>query len=391
MKIKKLLIILFIVVLCSSFIKYEHFYTFKLKFNEDPIPPLSENNIQIKNKISSNKRIWIVFTKSIDWNVLTNNWDFYINNNITTGTKIGANDSMMYFGPIEKNSIFSCKYKKSGKPEWISGKCSISPIIPVNDFDTAELTALEWTFNPNGNFNPDLSALEGINIKADMKVLNGVNCDTSKEKICKIDFNDSKVKKFISEKKGINSVRRPKWVREEDLKYAGYNDKEKKEQSPCGYTSKEKQDCIKCPFDKDPCKGGDDLLNLCYPRSISARWGCYKWWANPNNKKAKDWLGVYETGDTCIGSYRWVFDETGIYHPNKGEELTTLNDKYWSEGDKWDIDSIKFKCATNKPTTDELKRECKGLPVSKLIGPAINCEGMNEKTQLIFTIYDVLV
>ena len=389
MKIKKLLIILFIVILCSSFIKYEHFYTFKLKFkDEDPIPPLSENNVQIRN--ISNKRIWIVFTKSIPWNDLTNNWDFYINNNITIGTKIGANDSMMYFGPIENNTIFSCKYKKSGKPNWISGKCSISPIEPDYSFDTAELTGLEWTFNPGGNFNPDLSGLEGINIKADMEVLNGENCDTSDKKICKIDFNNEKVKKYISEKNGIKSVRRPEWNPNTDWQYAGYNDKNKQEQSPCGLTSKDKQDCIKCPFDNDPCKGGYDLLNPCYPRSISARWGCYKWWANPDNQKAKDWLEVYETGDKCIGSYRWVFDETGIYHPNKDEPLSTLNDKYWTEGDEWNKDSIKYKCATNRPTTDELKRDCKGLPVSKLIGPAINCGGMNENTRLIFTIYDVL-
>ena len=395
--IYSLILILFFTVVFSSFIKYEHLTTFKLKFKSDEpdipdIPDNNNNNVQIKNV--SNQGIYIVFTKGPGnyWDELISNWDFYKDNTVITGTKIGANDSMMYFGPIQNNSIFSCKYNKHGIPKWESGKCCIISIAPSSDFDAAGLTALEWTFNPGGNFNPDLSALEGINIKADMEVLHGNGCDTTDKKICKINFNDPKVTKYIKTTNGIKRITRPEWDPNTDWQYAGYNDKNKQEQSPCGLTSKDKQDCIKCPFANDPCTGvtKEVTLNDCYPRSISAKWGCYKWWANPKNQKAQDWLDIYKTGEGCKDSYRWVFDETGIYLPDGSSELLTLDKKFWSEGDKWDNTSIKWECATNKPTTDVLKQKCVGLPVPKINGPNINCASAGRDTKLIYTIYEVL-
>jgi hypothetical protein len=395
-KILYLSLILFFIIVFSSFMRYEHFDTiFKLKFGKDKpdkpdIPDNNNNNVQIKNV--SNKDIYIVFTKGPGdyWNELDNNWYFYKDTTVITGITIGLNDSMTYFGPIQNTSIFSCKYKKQDSPKWISGKCCIISSEPPSDFDAAGLTALEWTFNPGDSFNPDLSALEGINIKADMEVLHGNGCDTTDKKICKIDFNDPKVPKYIKTTKGIKRIIRPEWDRNTDWQYAGYNDENKQEQSPCGLTSKDKQDCIKCPFDNNPCKEGDDLLNPCYPRSISAKWGCYKWWANPKNHKAQDWLDIYKTGEGCKDSYRWVFDETGIYLPDGSSKLPTLNKKFWNEGDEWNKNSIEWQCATSRPTTPDLKSKCKGLPVSKINAPNINCASAGIDTKLIYTIYEVL-
>ena len=49
------------------------------------------------------------------------------------------------------------------------------------------------------------------------------------------------------------------------------------------------------------------------------RWGCYKWWKDPNNIQAKNWLDKYK--DNCP-IYGWTYDEL---------ELNGKTSKNWNE------------------------------------------------------------
>lgn len=403
-----LFMFLLILMILSSFINVEHFlYNFNIKF-KSKVKPIDNNNHQIQIKNFSQKDIYIIFTKSDDelWEILVKNWEFYLNTNenITTTKKITKNDSYMYFRSIPSGSLFSCKYVGNlPLPKWISGKCCITSVEPNDNFVSTGLTGLEWTFNPDedGAFNPDLSALEGINIQADMQVLHGsdINCDTTDKKTCKIDFTHKNVTPFIKEDiNGIKSVRRPVW-KDEYIQYTGYEN-DGKTHSKCGFSDNNPNtyDCIECPFGTDPCKGvtADVTLSPCYPLSIDYRWGCYKWWSNPNNPVAQSWLKVYETGEGCTNSYRWVFDETGIYLPSGTKTLNTLNKSFLDKGETWDEKNFKWICATNSPGSKELSpdklKRCTGYPVTKdsADGPNINCNKGSKDIRLIYQIYDVL-
>jgi hypothetical protein len=106
-------------------------------------------------------------------------------------------------------------------PSWDSGKCSISPIEPKDGFDDGKLSSMEWTFNPGGSFEHDLSALDGINIKADMKVINGNKCD-SKIKSCKIDFkNENAIKYIKTNNQNVKSISKPEFNEKTDSIYKG--------------------------------------------------------------------------------------------------------------------------------------------------------------------------
>lgn len=397
------------IITLSSLIHIEHFlYNFNIKF-KSKVKPIDNNDHQIQIKNLSHKDIYIIFTKSGDepWDTLVQNWKFYLNTttDITTRKKITTNDSYMYFSSIPSGSLFSCEYVGNlSLPKWISGKCCITSVEPNDNFVSTGLTGLEWTFNPdeNGTFNPDLSALEGINIQVDMQVVHGddINCDTTDKKTCKIDFTHKNVTPFIKEDiNGIKSVRRPVW-KDEYKQYAGYEN-DGNTPSKCGFSDNNANtyDCIECPFGTDPCNGvtRDVTLNPCYPLSIDYRWGCYKWWANPNNQVAQSWLKVYETGEGCTNSYRWVFDETGIYLPSTETSLNTINKSFLDDGEKWDRNFYKWKCATNSPDSEELRdgnllKQCIGYPVTKnsADGPNINCNKGSKNIRLIYQIYDVL-
>ena len=372
--------------------------------------PSSSHTIQFIN--SSNKNIYIVFTKggNNDFPTIRESWKFYNNNapdisnnqiNSIPGTPFYAK---LWFGPILQNSIFTINYEgSSDTPIWESGKCSISPIRPPDGFDDGNLTSMEWTFNPEGSFSPDLSALDGINIKVDMRVVNGNSCD-SEIKTCKIDFNDQKNSQFLKsrtyEGQTIKSISRPDFVPSEDFIYAG-TDGINGLRSKCGKTNDpNNENCITCPFeDGDYCRQLEPLSDVCYAKDITARWGCYKWWANPTNIKATEWLDIYTSGEGCHNSYKWVFDETGIFKKDPNEAtLNTLNETFWGndqiyDGINWS-DSDKYVCAlADSDTMDEsMKTKCDGYPVKKgsTEGPNINCGPSNKDTQLIYTIYDIL-
>lgn len=395
-KIIYLIILLLVTILLSCQFNYEYMQNlvFKLKFNS--IQPIDNNNHQVQIKNQSNKNIFIVFTLSAatPLNVLKEKWKFFKNTTVEEEPTTSPIENTIYFGPYMPNTIFSCQYIGGGIPQWESAKCSITLIRPTVQAIQG-LTALEWTFLPGGNFNPDLSSLEGINIKADMRVIDGINCDTSGIKECKIDFDNEINCKFIGKDlNGIPSIRKPSYNASTDKQYAGYEDSQQNIPSKCGYVDNPNQEnCIECPFKEDPCKNVKKhvLTDKCYTDSIKYKWGCYKWWANPENQKAKDWLNVYKTGEGCTNSYKWVFDETGIYLP-EGEQLKTINKPFLEDDETWEKSFWKYKCATIKlKDLDIDKSKCIGYPTTKDDGPNINCDppqlGIN--TKLIFTIYDV--
>jgi hypothetical protein len=382
-RILYLIFILFLTIVFSSVIKYEYFSAvFDVKFKESNN---TDGNVQIINE--TGKDIWIIFTKSVPWDSIKDGWDFYTNDITISGITTGNDESYLYFGPIQTNDIFSCKYKSDSSPIWKSGKCSILTSKPETDINLEGLTALEWTFNPSGTFSPDISALEGINIQVTMEVKEGVECDENNKRECKIDFDNTTVKKYINNTNNIKSVRRPPWDESVDKDFSG-TDGPNGAASKCG-TFADNQNCITCPFKNDPCGPDAKLTDSCNLDAIEAKWGCYKWWANPLNSKAKDWLDVYKTGEGCNDSYRWVFDETGIYLPDDAGALNTLDKPFMDEGEVWNDSSKKYLCSISKEDT-YIKENCVGYPVNKINGPNVNCQSANKETKVIFTIHKIL-
>ena len=363
---------------------------------------LISNNHALQFNNVSKKNIWIIFSMNDDnINEINNNWLFYNNNELVTGTYI-ANNSMLYFGPIQPFKKFSAKYKLDGVPKWTSGKCSILPISPPKDISVGGLTALEWTFNDSGTLNPDISALDGINIKVDMELIGNETCKNADgngkyyRKCMLENIYDSKYNKFKKTK--VPHIQIPSIMRieyDEKTKHYRGTDGIDGPLSKCGIND----NCVECPTGHDPCacptgppcikdpeyavKG---LRAECYYTTNHDKWGCYKWWSDPNNELAQEWLELFKEGSGCSNTYRWVYDETKLqnYDPKKHKDKILWDKK--NEPDIWD-ESIAFKCSQGILPVSE----CDGYIVKNESEVNINCDKTTPTTKLIFNIYDILI
>lgn len=359
---------------------------------------VTNDTLQFNNL--SNKDVWIVFTLTGDnAEIIKQYWTFKIDDSIAQG-KLVTNGTHLYYGPIKPGSSLYSNYSKEGIPNWISGKCSVLPIEPPENVDMKGLTSLEWTFNDTGTLNPDISALDGINIKVDMELVGNTTC-TNPDKSgkfhrqCMLDIHDTKYDEY--RKKANPNINIPSIMRmeypnnKETIKYRG-KDGENGEISKCGT---ENGNCVECAtgHDKCACPGGppcvDDpefakkgLKARCYYESNLDKWGCYKWWNDPTNPVSSKWLDIFKKEGGCPNSYRWVYDETTLqnYDPKKHANM-----KLWDEVGKWE-DSVAYKCSQGELSGSV----CDGYIVKNKSEVNINCDRTTRDTKLIFNIYDIL-
>jgi len=359
---------------------------------------VTNDTLQFNNL--SNKDAWFVFTLTGDnRGVVENDWTFKINDSIAD-KKYNVDKSMLYFGPIHPGDTLYSNYNKDDIPNWIAGKCCVVPIEPPPDLSVKGLTALEWTFNNTGTLNPDISALDGVNIQVDMELVGNPTCVNPNEsgkfhRQCILDLYDSKYDDMKSQAIphiNIPSIMRVEYPNNQDtIKYRG-TDGVDGDISKCGIND----NCVECPtgHDKCACPGGPpcvkdpeyDKLGLrarCYYESNRDKWGCYKWWNDPTNPDAKKWLDIFKKDGGCPNSYRWVYDETTLqnYDPIKHANM-----KLWDEVGKWE-DSVAYRCSQG-----ELSGAiCDGYIVPNESEVNINCQNTTKDTKLIFNIYDILI
>lgn len=288
------------------------------KTNDTPeLPNPNNNNLEFKNDAEYN--IFIGFI-NID---NQNGWTFYIEESLAQPEYLPDIPTQFKFYEVPTQKSLHIR-SNLDTPVWPSGNCIIVKSVSniKKDFDYTGLTNLEWTFG--SNLSTDISAVTGFNISVDINIFNGLSCDGIKttsadpEKIkCDIKNMYTDTEECFGKIDGVNKCLAPgrkskSFEHKINAHGMALNTNIINNNNSCGDGSVPGTpgECWVCGTGDDRCGKGHleettDASN-CFANNIKDRWGCYKWWNDPNNTQAKNWLDKYK--DNCP-IYGWTYDE----------------------------------------------------------------------------------
>jgi len=287
------------------------------KTNDTPeLPNPNNNNLEFKNDAEYN-----IFIGFIDIDN-QNGWTFYIEESLAQPEDLPDIPTQFKFYEVPMQKSLHIR-SNLDIPVWPSGNCIIVKSVSniKKDFDYTGLTNLEWTFD--GNLSTDISAVTGFNISVDINIFNGLSCDgikttsTDPEKIkCDIKNMYTDTEECFGTIDGVNRCLAPgreaKSFKHKISTPAMLLNNSILNNNSCGDGSVPETpgECWLCATGDDRCGKGHlsettDASN-CFANNIKDRWGCYKWWNDPNNIQAKNWLDKYK--DNCP-IYGWTYDE----------------------------------------------------------------------------------
>lgn len=210
------------------------------------------------------------------------------------------------------------------------------------------------------------------------QIKDGIRC-------CTMNFdtlqNDELFKKYLVTPQTYNTIvcpsyRRPTWKPDMFTYSGGYS---------CGDT-KNQNNCIDCGTGVDSCKNIKNALqNKCQWNEIKKKYGCYKWWSNPNNPYATEWYSLFEKLKSS--SYRWVYDETLLYTNKDNWKNAKLTP---SSGSDWYRSGNPSKAYTCYMKEDGYGDEqCLNYIVKNKIQPSI-MTNITPDLVLTYTVYEIL-
>ena len=376
-------------------------------FNTQSLDNPQNYNIEFLNNTNDTMHVGII--KNQAYNYKNGDWTFNITSpnedikspqtNIVTQPSFFNNNIDFY--TINKDCSLRFKCNKQIL-KWISGNSIVIKNKPTNvdSFTYVGLTNLEWTLdhpNANNTLNTDISAASGINLQVDVTIFNGINCDTDNNKGtrgCNFDF--SKCKNVTSDN-GINKCISP------GQPGANLSAKSIQKQnnilktSSCGIDNS----CAGCATGPDKCPKGSNVNTNCAASDIKDRWGCYRWWNDPNNDQAQDWLNMF---DQSCPIYGWAYDELTL--TGNGVSSNWINTTY----DNYNINcsyiekssdsnanvacssyenSLLYKCQFNPNDPECLSSKQPYLKKNKK-DPLTTCGEVKSNTLLRFTINKIL-
>ena len=235
----------------------------------------ANDTIQIKNSTKETMYVFIVKNQANltgDWKSSSaqtpgnaGNTSYYI---VGSGDRLG-------FNPDSSNI-------------WTSAAVCVTRKFPDDrdGFDYDGLTVFEWTVDED--IYVDVSNTTGTNTKVSLTI-SGTDKDEISKK-CIPDFTGQTKAKYLYKKQGICRY---------SLKQGGkvgLNTALCKNGPPGDISN-----CRDCPTGEDKCPSGFQGTWGCVSQNINDRWGCYQWWANPNNEDSQNWLKVFDQCDF----YRW--------------------------------------------------------------------------------------
>ena len=157
-------------------------------------------------------------------------------------------------------------------------------------YDVGGLTKMEYTIPNDGTASVDISAVDGFNIDVDLRYYNavGTNFDDTKQVSCKIlDTLQSNPCPG-----GINDYR-CKTPTVKEMNAESFQNQILRD-DPLSCTNNIETDCAGCPTGHNLCSKNAKPYSKCDLFEKQKKWGCYRFWYDPNNESAIKWLDRFK-------------------------------------------------------------------------------------------------